>query len=70
MTIKKIAKLYLTLVVLGLVVYSIQKTGLSLVLKQVALLSMLLYTAFVAMESLVAVRDYVMDKIKGAKVSD
>lgn len=70
MTVKKFAKLYLSLALLGLIVFSIQRTGVSLILKQVALLCMLLYTGFVGMESIVALRDYVMDKIKGVKASD
>ena len=70
MTVKKFTKLYLSLALLGLVVFSIQRTGVSLILKQVALLCMLLYTGFVGMESIVALRDYVMDKIKGVKASD
>ncbi len=70
MTVKKFAKLYLSLALLGLVVFLIQRTGVSLILKQVALLCMLLYTGFVGMESIVALRDYVMDKIKGVKASD
>ena len=70
MTVKKFAKLYLSLALLGLVVFSIQRTGVSLILKQVALLCMLLYTGFVGMESIVALRDYVMEKIKGVKTSE
>jgi len=70
MTIKQFAKLYLSLAILGIIVFSIQRTGISLILKQVSLLCMLLYTGYVGMESIVALRDYVMDKIKGVKASD
>ena len=65
-TIKKFTKLYLSLIVLGLVVYAIQRITLSPVLQDISVFCMLGYTGFVCMESL----DYVKDKIKGVKVSD